>query len=146
MTAVEIFKLAPGEKEEKYDCTEKPVGVRYNSVFIINLDKIGLRSLYADDNCVWSVDTPRKYFRVEIEDSKVTDVWSGQTENYTHLLKCEYGKHPATFTERGITFQWTILTVCSRSGSKSRFAVVQYIHRDEKEGDVVLYLHGNTKH
>lgn len=76
LTAVEIFKLAFGEEEEKYACTEKPVGVRYNSVFIINLDKIDLQSLYADDNGVWSVVTPRKYFRVEIEDGKVTDVRS----------------------------------------------------------------------
>lgn len=146
LTAVEIFKLTFGEKEEKYACTEKPVGVRYNSVFIINLDKIDLRSLYADDNGVWSVATPRKYFRVEIEDGKVTDVRSGHTENYTHLLKRQYGKHQATFTERGITFQRIISTVCSKSGSKCRFAVDQYIHRDRKEGDVVLHPHGNTKH
>lgn len=141
LTAVEIFKLAFGEKEEKYACTEKPVGVRYNSVFIINLDKIDLRSLYADDNGFWSVATPIKYFRVKIEDGKVTDVRSGHTENYTHLLKRQYGKHQTTFTERGIPFQRIISTVCSKSGSKCRFAVVQYIHRDGKEGDVVLHPH-----
>lgn len=115
-------------------------------MFIINLDKIDLRSLYADDNGVWSVATPRKYFRVETEDGKVTDVRLGHTGNYSHLLKRQYGKHQATFTERGITFQRIISTVCSKSGSKCRFVVVQYIHRDGKEGDVVLHPHGNTKH
>lgn len=89
LTAVEIFKLAFGEEEEKHACTEKPVGVIYNSVFIINLDKIDLQSLYADDNGVWSVATPRKYFCVEVENGKVTNVRSGhtsirQTSGYIH--------------------------------------------------------------
>lgn len=77
LIVVEIFKFVFGEKEEKYDCIEKFVGVRYNFVFIINLDKIGLWFFYVDDNCVWSVDILRKYFCVEIEDSKVIDVWLG---------------------------------------------------------------------
>lgn len=143
---MEIFKLAFGEEKEMYTCTENPFGVRYNSVFIINSDKIDLQSLYADNNGVWSVATPRKYFRVDIEDGKVTNVRSGHTENYTHLLKRQYGKHQATFTKMGITFQQIISTVCSKSGSWCRFAVVQYIHRGGKEGDVVVHPHGNAKH
>jgi hypothetical protein len=142
LTAIEIFKLAFGEEGEGYACTEKPIGVRYNSVFIINLDKIDLRSLYADDNGVWNVATPRKYFRVDVEDGKVSEVKSGHKDNYTHLLKRQYGKHQATFTERGITFQRIISTVVSKSGSKCRFAVVQYIHRDGTEDDVLLHPHG----
>lgn len=35
LTAVEIFKLAFGEKGEKYACTEKPVGVRYMCLSLI---------------------------------------------------------------------------------------------------------------
>lgn len=88
LIVVEIFKFVFGEKEEKYVCIEKFVGVRYNFVFIINLDKIDLWFFYVDDNGVWSVVILRKYFCVEIEDGKVIDVKLGYIENYIYFLKC----------------------------------------------------------
>lgn len=88
LIVVEIFKIFFVEKEEKYVCIEKFVGVRYNFVFIINLDKIDLWFFYVDDNGVWSVVILRKYFCVEIEDGKVIDVRLGYIGNYFYFLKC----------------------------------------------------------
>lgn len=83
-----VVEFVFGEEEEKYVCIEKFVGVRYNFVFIINLDKIDLWFFYVDDNGVWSVVILRKYFCVEIEDGKVIDVRLGYIENYIYFLKC----------------------------------------------------------
>lgn len=55
-------------------------------MFIINLDKIDLRFFYVDYNGVWSVVILRKYFCVEIENSKVIDVMLGYMENYIYFL------------------------------------------------------------
>lgn len=89
MIVVEIFKFVFGEEEKKYVCIEKYVGVRYNFVFIINLDKIDLWWFFnVDDNGVWSVVILRKYFCVEIEDVKVIDVRLVYMENYDYFLKC----------------------------------------------------------
>jgi hypothetical protein len=71
-------------------------------VFVINLNDIDIHPLYADDNGVWNVATPRKYFRVEIKDGKIAEVLPSHKDNYTHLLKRQYGKHQATYSERGI--------------------------------------------
>jgi hypothetical protein len=114
-------------------------------VFVINLNDIDIRSLYADDNGVWNVVTPRKYFRVEIKYGKIAEVLPGHKDNYTHLLKRQYGKHQATYSERGVTFQRIISTVFSKSGHRCRNAVLQYIHRDGSEDDVVMLSHSNTK-
>ena len=113
--------------------------------FFIDLNGIDIRSLYADDNGVWDVGTPRKYFRVEIKDGKITDVVPSHQRNYTHLLKRQYGKHQATSSIRGKTFQRIISTVFSRSGHRCRYAVLQYIQRDGNEDDIVMLSHANTK-
>ena len=87
LSATEIFKLCFGEVDERHICAEKPISVRKNAVFVINLNDIDIRSLYADDNGVWNVATPRKYFRVEIKYGKIAEVLPGHKVNYTHLLK-----------------------------------------------------------
>ena len=145
LSAKEIFKLCFGEVDERYICAEKPISVRKNAVFVINLNDIDIHPLYADDNGVWNVATPRKYFRVEIKDGKIAEVLPSHKDNYTHLLKRQYGKHQATYSERGITFQRIISTVFSKSGIRCRSAALQYIHRDGSENDVVMLSHGNTK-
>jgi hypothetical protein len=145
LSTKEIFKLCFGEVDERHICAEKPISVRKNAVFVINLNDIDIRSLYADDNGVWNVVTPRKYFRVEIKYGKIAEVLPGHKDNYTHLLKRQYGKHQATYSERGVTFQRIISTVFSKSGHRCRNAVLQYIHRDGSEDDVVMLSHSNTK-
>ena len=145
LTAPEIFRICFGEFQDKYLCKEKPVSVRSNAVFIVDLESIDVRSLYADDNGVWTVSTPRRYFRVLMEDGRVNDISSAHKDDYTHLLKRQYGKHHATFVEKGVHFQRIISTVQNKKGQRCRYAVVQYILRDGFETDIVVHPHGNTR-
>ena len=48
----EILQLCFGEVKDEYICKQKPISVRYNAVFVVDLHSIDLQSLYADDNGV----------------------------------------------------------------------------------------------
>lgn len=105
-----------------------------------------MKSLYADDNGVWSVSSPRSYFRVGLHDVKADSVLKANRETYTHFIKRQYGKHQATLTEKGITYQRIISSIFNRDGHRSRYCVEQYIHRDGSEEDIVVKPHGNARH
>jgi len=145
LTSREVFRLCFGEFDEKYLCRTKPVSVRQNSTFLVDMNNIDMRSLYADDNGVWRMSTPRKYYSVSMKDGKVDEVVAGNKNSYSHYLKRQYGKHQATYEEAGVTFQGIISTVYDRNEQRYRYAVVQYIHRDGDEGDIVVRPHGNSK-
>ncbi|CAC5410623.1 unnamed protein product [Mytilus coruscus] len=124
---------------------KKPIGVRYNAVFIVDLNEVDQKSIYADDNGVWNTASPRSYYRVDIRDGRIENVVPGNKSSYTHYLRRQYGTHQATYNERGVSFQRIISTATSKYNIKSRYAVVQYIHRDSEEGDIVMKAHGNAK-
>jgi hypothetical protein len=145
LTSCEVFRLCFGEFDEQYLCRTKPVSVRQNSTFLVDMNNIDMRSLYADDNGVWKMSTPRKYYRVSMKDGKVGEVVAGNKNSYSHYLKRQYGKHQATYEEAGVTFQRIISTVYDRNEQWYRYTVVQYIHRDGDEGDIVVRPHGNSK-
>jgi hypothetical protein len=47
--------------------------------------------------------------------------------------------------EQGVRFQRIISTIVSKQNYKSRYAVVQYLHKDSSEDDIIVKPHGNTK-
>ena len=94
-------------------------------MFIVDLQRVDMRSLYADDNGVWSTSSPRNYFIVDLENGMVSKVTSSTQHNFTHFVRRQYGTHQATLSEKRITFQRIISTVTSKNGERSRFAVVQ---------------------
>jgi hypothetical protein len=75
---------------------------------------------------------------VDIRDGKVENVVPGNKSDYTHFLKRQYGTHQATYNERGVSFQRIISTAISKNNNKCRYAVVQYLHRDSVEEDIVI--------
>ncbi|CAC5423831.1 unnamed protein product [Mytilus coruscus] len=145
LTAKEIFKLCFGEVDNDFICKKKPIGVRYNAVFIVDLNEVDQKSIYADDNGVWNTASPRSYYRVDIRDGRIENVVPGNKSSYTHYLRRQYGTQQATYNERGVSFQRIISTATSKYNIKSRYAVDQYIHRDSEEGDIVMKAHGNAK-
>ncbi|CAC5404556.1 unnamed protein product [Mytilus coruscus] len=124
---------------------KKPIGVRYNAVFIVDLNEVDQKSIYADDNGVWNTASPRSYYRVDIRDGRIENVIPGNKSSYTHYLRRQYGTQQATYNERGVSFQRIISTATSKYNIKSRYAVDQYIHRDSEAGDIVMKEHGNAK-
>lgn len=107
-----------------------------------------MKSFYADDTGVWSVST-RSYFRVGFRNGKMDSVFKANRETYTNFIKRQkrqYGTHQATLTEKGIKFQQIISSIFNRDGHRSRYCVVQYIHRDGSEEDIVAKPHGNARH
>ncbi|CAG2227272.1 unnamed protein product [Mytilus edulis] len=146
MSSYGIHKaLCFGEVDNDSICKKKPIGVRYNAVFIVDLNEVDQKSIYADDNGVWNTASPRSYYRVDIRDGRIENVVPGNKSSYTHYLRRQYGTHQATYNERGVSFQRIISTATSKYNIKSRYAVVQYIHRDSEEGDIVMKAHGNAK-
>ncbi|CAG2219934.1 unnamed protein product [Mytilus edulis] len=107
---------------------------------IVQLCLVDHRSLYADDNGVWQTSSPKSHFRVSFNNGKVENVEVGNQMNFTHSLKRQYGKHKATYIEKALTFQRIISTVYPKTG-RCRYAVVQYIHRDGEENDIVMKPH-----
>jgi hypothetical protein len=144
LTSKEILQLCFGEVKDEYICKQKPISVRYNAVFVVDLHSVDLRSLYADDNGVWQTSSPKTYLRVFLQNGKVDNVEMGNPIDYTHRLKRQYGKHQATYIEKHVTFQRIIPTVYSKT-HQCRYGVVQYIHRDSIEEDIVMNPHRNAK-
>ena len=145
LTSKDILGLCFGEVDEKFVCREKPVSVRTNGVFVVDFNALDPRSIYADDNGVWRTSTPRSYYKVEMVDGKISDVKTSTKHSFTHSIKRQYGTHQASYAEKGVTFQRIISSVVSVNGQACRYGVVQYIHRDGCEDDVVMNPHGNAK-
>ena len=63
LDAKDMFGLCFGEVSNDFVCKTEPVSVRMNSVFVIVLNYVGYKSLYADDNEIWKTSSPRRYFK-----------------------------------------------------------------------------------
>jgi hypothetical protein len=93
LTSKEIVELCVGGVEDKYICKTKPVSVRFNAVFVIDLHKVDMKSLYVDDNGVWKTYCPKSYLMVCFNEGKVERVEMSSAVNYTHFIKRQYGTH-----------------------------------------------------
>jgi hypothetical protein len=56
-----------------------------NSVFVIDLNFVSYKSLYADDNVIWETSSPRRYFNAEVNAGIVSEVLSSSKGTYTHI-------------------------------------------------------------
>jgi hypothetical protein len=113
-------------------CKTKPVSVRMNSVFVIDLNFVSYKSLYADNNGIWETSSPRRYFNVEVNAGIVSEVLSSSKGTYTHMLTRQYGKHKSTYERNGALFSRIISTVKTPLGQRGRYAVVQYILKKKR--------------
>ena len=73
LDAKAIFGLCFGQV---LTCKTKTVSVRMNSVFVIDLNYVTYKSLYADDNGIWETSSPRRYFNAEVNAGIVSEVLS----------------------------------------------------------------------
>jgi hypothetical protein len=69
----------------------------YETVFVVDLNAVDQKSIYADDNGVWNTACPRSNYKVDIRDGKVENVVPGNKSDHTHFLKRQYGTHQATY-------------------------------------------------
>ena len=106
-------------------CKSKPVSVRSNSLFVVELYTVDLKSLYSDNNGIRKTSSPRRSFKVLIDyGSKVSSVAACSRQDGTHILKTIWSTQSKANSSN---FQRIISTVNSKSGFESRYAVVQYI-------------------
>lgn len=142
---IDIIKICLGEVDDRLICKDKPVSVRMNSVFVIDLNYVPLKSLYSDDNGVWKTGTPNRSFKVVCECGKVKSVAEASEAESTHLLKRQYGKHKGTFDANKSTFSRIISSIKTVDGNTSSVAIVQYVLKDCSPDDIVVAPHGNSK-
>lgn len=57
--------LHDAAKQPVMICTSRPVAVRHNALFVIDLSSVPLKDLTADDNGSWAVSTPRRMYTIE---------------------------------------------------------------------------------
>ena len=73
LSVVQLFQLMIGAVPESRVCHRKPVGVRYSSVFVVDLSCVSsLNDIRADDNNTWvHGGKPRRKYSVEFDDNNV---------------------------------------------------------------------------
>ena len=127
-------------------CTQKPTGVRTFTSFVVDLKRVNLKDLAADDNGVWVTSTPRRMYEIERKEgvicslrhiSKVTS----EIDKHNVITLCrQYGTHQATPEFRRI-----IATVIDSKGVTMPRAIVQYFFLGDKKVPVHVQPHGNSK-
>ena len=106
-------------------------------VFLVDITKIPLKDLNADDCGAWESSCPRRCYRVKTEKEKVISVSQVSPETNcedVYILKRSYGTHKATKEQKGVTFQRIIATAKRKyAGTPIRRAIMQYTFRDSEE-------------
>ena len=126
----------------------RPVGVRHNAVFVIDLNCVSLKNLTADDNGSWDICSPRRMYQIEKSDSN-RNILSIKRANTTgsgvYTLFRQYGTHKATKKEKGVDFKRVIATVKDPKGTILPAAILHYFFKSGEEEDIVLAPHGNAR-
>ncbi|XP_064642074.1 uncharacterized protein LOC135496599 [Lineus longissimus] len=149
LAAREILALILQKPSEESVCVQKPIGVRKNAVFLVNLNSVRLDSLNADDNGAWKSTQPRTDFWVDRdEQGKVIRVYGGTVPRHAshqlYTLTRQYSVHKGTLSKCGRKFQriTSVFYDCNRN--RCKYAVVQYLHEGDNE-EVHMAPHGNSK-
>lgn len=146
----ELIKLIlqDSAKQPTSICKSRPVAVRHNAVFVVDLDSVPLKNLTADDNGSWSISTPRRMYQVKHSNTgnilsiKKTDTVSSDT----YTLFRQYATHKATKREKDVEFKRVVATIKNMStGHVLPIAVLHYFFKDCPEQDIVLAPHGNAR-
>ena len=129
-------------------CKSRPVAVRHNAPFIVDLNSVPLKNLTADDNGAWSISSPRRMYQVKWSDTgsilSITKTDTAGSDTYT--LFRQYGTHKATKREKDVEFKRVIATLKNMStGEILPFAILHYFFKDCPEQDIVLAPHGNAR-
>ncbi len=127
-------------------CTQKPTGVQTFASFIIDLTRVNLKDLAADDNGVWVTSMPRRTYELKrkhgvIQSLKHIPKVTAEIDRRNVITICrQYGTHQATPEFRRI-----ITTVIDNKGVTKPRAVVQYFFQGGRKIPVHLESHGNSK-
>ena len=148
LSVTQLFQLMVGIIPDNCVCYQKPSGVTYSSVFVVDLSCVScLEDLKADDNGVWvHGGKPRHNYHVEFDDEtnavldakKVSDSSTKDTNVFT-LVRL-YHTHKST-----PQFRRRISYVLDSCGHMVQFVVIQYLFDRGIEVPVVLPPHGNAK-
>ena len=105
--AREILQITLGETPSSSLCTMKPCGVRTFASFIVDLDRVPLWNLHADDNGAWATSSPCQKYVVEKEGDKVisakvlSDCSEDDSDSVVTIYR-QYGIHKGTHEFRRI--------------------------------------------
>ncbi|XP_064629250.1 uncharacterized protein LOC135488544 [Lineus longissimus] len=147
LTAKELFCLLLHDPLDGIVSVKKPIGVRKNAVFLIDLQSVKYKSLFADDNGAWLTSMPRRKFWVDVSDGEVVGVSSSAAADVRgkrqYTLLRQYGIHKGTKEKLGRRFSRIITTLLDDNNNAGRYAVVQYFHEGDSS-EVYLPCHGNA--
>lgn len=134
-------------KQSGIICRSRPVAVRHNALFVVDLSSVPLKDLTSDDNGSWEVSTPRRMYTIEKNNDtgtilSIKRASTPGTDVYT-LIR-QYGTHKATKLEKGIEFKRMVATVKNSTGNILPYAILHYFFKSGKEEDIVLAPHGNA--
>jgi len=145
LSVTQLFQLMVGIVPDNCVCYQKPSGVTYSSVVVVDLSCVScLEDLKADDNGAWvHGGKPRQNYHVEFDDEtnavldakKVPDLSIKDTNVFTIVRLYHTHKRTPEFRRR-------ISYVLDSCGHKVQFVVLQY---QGIEDPVVLRPHGNAK-
>lgn len=135
-------------KQSGIICRSRPVAVRHNALFVVDLSSVPLKDLTSDDNGSWEVSTPRRMYTIEKNNDtgtilSIKRASTPGTDVYT-LIR-QYGTHKATKLEKGIEFKRMVATVKNSTGNILPYAILHYFFKSGKEEDIVLAPHGNAR-
>jgi hypothetical protein len=60
LSSEELIHLLLEKQNKRFICTKKPTNVERNTIFIIDLNAVALKSIYADDSRQWETSTEKK--------------------------------------------------------------------------------------
>ena len=152
LSVKQLFQIMIGTLPENRICHQKPVGVRYSSVFVVDLSGVScLEDLRADDNGTWiHGGKPRRKYLVEFDDANTVvdakliqedDIQEDDSNHdniFTLVRVYHRHKHTPQF-QRRISY---VLDSCSQLVT---YAVVQYLFDEGTEVPIVMPPHGNAK-
>ena len=118
----------------------KLCGVRTFASFIVGLDHVPLRDLYADDSGAWAISSLRRKYVVEKEGDKVISAKafsdnSDDNSDSVVTIYWQYGIHKGTHE-----FRWITATVHNSSGKQ----IVQYYFIGGETVPIQIPPHGNV--
>ena len=106
LSVKQLFQLIVGSLPEHLICHQKPVGVRYSSIFVVDLSGIScLEDLRADDNGIWiHGGKPWQKYAVEFDDANtVVDaklIQEDDSDMFTLVRLYHRHKHTPQFQRR----------------------------------------------
>ena len=142
----EVLRIITEDVPKHKMCTEKPCGVRACASFVIDLSRVNLKDLAADDNGVWVTSSPRRMYELCRKQGKIESlqhisrISHDVDKSNVVIVYRQYGKHQATPEFRRI-----ITSVTDYEGATVPKAIVQYFFNGGKKVPVNIQPHGNSK-